>query len=128
MTNPFSAPKSNLVENKPTTHAPKGGTLRWIASSASALAIVICLIIAGILIPQALKLASDSSGLPQRLQSNSLAEARASWIGGLAAAGCVLANCIGLVLIRARQAALPLTIFAVSVAVMIAVAILFKPA
>ncbi|MDX1927968.1 MAG: hypothetical protein SFV81_15695 [Pirellulaceae bacterium] len=127
MTNPYSTPQSNISQAKADNEPQHSNSLRWFASAASVLAIGILMLIAFLLIPQALRLASENASLPPRLQSANAAGASSSWIGGIVAACGVVANIIGLFLIRARRVALPLAICAASVACMVAIAIVFKP-
>ena len=127
MTNPYSAPESNLQSAKTVIDTKPNGALRWFATGASILAIGVLLIIALMLIPQALRLASENATLPPRLRSANPSGVLASWIGGIVAVCGVLGNILGLFLIRSRQVALPLTIFVLSVVSMVAFAVVFKP-
>jgi hypothetical protein len=127
MTNPYSAPESNLQSAKTGIDTKPNGVLRWFATGASILAIGVLLIIALMLIPQALRLASENATLPPRLQSANPSGVLASWVGGIVAVCGVLGNILGLFLIRSRKVALPLTIFVLSVVSMVAFAVVFKP-
>ena len=105
--------------------------IRGLVAGLSVMAIVAFLLIALVLLTQATRLSSDAASLPAdvraKIQKLGDASIRASWIGGGTAIGCAIANVAVLFLIRNRKTILSLGLFAVSVACMAAVALLFKP-
>lgn len=106
-----------------------GGKSVWALVTAVAIVLlfVIFLVVACILIPQALRLSAESAGLPARLQSGSAGMIRASWIGGLVAIAGAISNVVAMVLLRKGRIVFPLAVCAASVVAMVVVAILFKP-
>ncbi|MCC6510412.1 MAG: hypothetical protein IT423_15020 [Pirellulaceae bacterium] len=137
MSNPYNPSAVDLSSAKSTNGAgansaranTTGGKSVWtlLMAAATVLLLVIFLVVASILIPQALQLSAESAGLPARLQSGSLGMVRASWIGGLVAIAGAISNMIVLVLIRKGRIVFPIAVCAASVVAMVVVAILFKP-
>ena len=125
---PSTSTASNTASNSQSpSEPPSRKTLSLIATAASALAIIVFVVVAAMLIPQAMRLGVEESGLPPRYQNGGGGMVQASWIGGLVAVAGVLANVIGIVLARRRKAIAALAICAASVIGLMVIAVMFKP-
>lgn len=111
------------------TNRESTSTLQWVATTVALLAIVILLVVAGTLIPQAIRFGNEGENLPPRLKGSvvSRAIATASWVGGIAAVAGIVMNLVGLLMIRRGKTVVPLSLAASSIALMILIAIALKP-
>ncbi len=102
--------------------------LRGVAAIASVLALLVFSFVALMLIPQALRFASEATRLPPRAQPGHYAIASGSGLAGATAIVGIVLNIIAIVFIRRRRVILPFVLLGISITAMVAVAIVFKPA
>ena len=127
MTNPYTS--SSVLAPVHRTNRESTSTLQWVATTVALLAIVILLVVAGTLIPQAIRFGNEGENLPPRLKGSvvSRAIATASWVGGIAAVAGIVMNLVGLLMIRRGKTVVPLSLAASSIALMILIAIALMP-
>ncbi len=127
MSNPYMpAHAGNPANNDATPSRPNKG-LSLFATSASVIAILVFSLIALMLILQATRLASQDAGMPPRLQGGLSSMIRGSWIGGWTAITCLVANMVGIWLIRKGRIGISFAICGISVLCMVGIAIACKP-
>ncbi len=127
MLNPYSSARSTVGATSPSAEKP-GSVMRWVSMGICICTLLVCAAIAIVLMAQALRLSSESAGLPAKFASSGSSMIRASWIGGIVAALAAAANTVSLIWVWKKQWAVSLAIGGVSWIALIAVAIAFKPA
>jgi hypothetical protein len=128
MENAYKPPTTTPVQPKAPSASRKLKIVRGITATTAVLALLAFSFAAFMLIPQALRYSSEAAGLPPRAQPGHYAIARASGIGGATAILGVILSIVSIVLVSRRRVILSIVFLGISIIVMIAVAIVFKPA
>ncbi len=126
MVNPYSSARSTVASTSPSVEKT-GSVMGWVSFGICLCTLIVCAAIAIVLISQALRLSSESAGLPAKFASSGSSMIRASWIGGIIAAIAAAANAVSLIWVWKKRWAVSLAIGGVSWIALIAVAIAFKP-
>lgn len=127
MNNPYRAPSASTAIQTLNQESVSRTKLRRVALAFSVFAIVVFTAIAIALTIQAVQLASGDASAPPQFQGQNASMIRNSYIGATVAISGVIANTIAIIFLRRSKLGLPVGFNILSIAAMIAVAILFKP-
>jgi hypothetical protein len=129
MTNPYSPPDSTTLSSHSASVHPAHQKGRWVALAVSILLIILFCLLAGIMIPQAIRIGSEISQLPPRFQGSDglRSAAQGSWICGITAILGLVINIIAILLVRRGKLALPIGLAIMSIVAIAIIAVAFKP-